>query len=272
MTTDSLTEATPRRIMRSAREPATWGQHQMAAAILAHFDPRRVAARGTPYRMLEAGGGSSSWVPLPPGAEITTVDISREQLDRNTYATEKLLGDLETFDYGARRFDLIVCWDVLEHLERPHAAIERLVGALQPGGRLIVKGPLPYSLKGFATRFSPHAVHVAHYRHILGLKTAGQPGYAPFKAYLRPGSDPLVIAAALADHGLEADVIEGYESDQVAAIAAKSRLLLWAYRCAETVLSTLTLGRYSRGMTDFFLIAHRPGSPRNAVATTTHSA
>jgi SAM-dependent methyltransferase len=254
MTTAILNSAT--RLTRSSRGPATWGQTDMSAAVLAHYDPRRSTA--LPFRMLEAGGGSSSWVPLPPGAEITTVDISQEQLDRNDYATEKLLGDLETFDYGARRFDLVVCWDVLEHLERPEAAIERLVAILQPGGRLIVKGPLPYSLKGFVTRFSPHWVHVAHYRHILGLKTAGQPGYAPFKAYLKPGSDPHVMADAFRAKGFAVDAIEGYESDQVSAIAAKSKLLLGAYRVAEALLAAATLGRYTRNMTDFFLIVRRP--------------
>jgi SAM-dependent methyltransferase len=260
MTTATLpSPAASGKLVRSKHGPATWGQTDMSAAVLAHYDPRTTKQSGDrPFRMLEAGGGSSSWVPLPPGAEITTVDISQEQLDRNHYASEKLLGDLETFDYGARRFDLVVCWDVLEHLERPDAAIDRLVSVLQPGGRLIVKGPLPWSLKGFVTRFSPHWVHVAHYRHILGLKTAGQPGYAPFKAYLEPGSDPHVMAAVFASKGLVVDAIEGYESDQVAAIAAKSRLLLGCYRFAEAGLSALSFGRYSAGMTDFFLIVRRP--------------
>ncbi len=261
MTTAILGPAARRssaKLTRSSRGPATWGQRDMAAAVLAHYDPRSSSA--VPFRMLEAGGGSSSWVPLPKGAEITTVDISQEQIDRNIYATEKLRGDLETFDYGPRRFDLVVCWDVLEHLERPDAALDRLVSVLKPGGRLIVKGPLPYSLKGFVTRFSPHWVHVAHYRHILGLKTAGQPGYAPFKAFLMPSSDPHVMASNFVAKGLVVDTIEGYESDQVSYIAAKSRLLLGAYRMAEVLLSALSFGRYSRGMTDFFLIVRRPAA------------
>ena len=254
----SATLAASTALLRSTRGPATWGQRDMAAAVLAHYDPRTAFAGQRPFRLLEAGGGSSSWVPLPAGGEITTVDISQEQLDRNTYASEKLLGDLETFDYGCRRFDLIVCWDVLEHLQHPEAAIDRFMSILQPGGRLIIKGPLPRSLKGFVTRFSPHAVHVAFYRYILGLKTAGTPGYAPFKAYLKPAADPHTIAELLAARGLAVDVIEGYESDQVSYIEAKSRLLLAAYRVGEAVLSAVSLGRYSKGMTDFFLIARRP--------------
>lgn len=243
-------------LMRALRGPETWGYAETAEAILSHYDPRPSAAK--PFRMLEAGGGSDSWLPLPDGAEITTIDISPEQLEMNTYAKEKLLGDLETFDYGTRRFDLIVCWDVLEHLLRPEAAIERLAAALAPGGRLIVKGPLPQSLKGLVTRLSPHALHVQFYRRILGSTTAGQPGHPPFKAHLKAASSPHTIAQALSQRGLSIDTLEGYESGQVSAIAAKGRLAIGLYRIAETALWALTLGRSKRRMTDFYLIARRP--------------
>ena len=85
MTTDVFQSATLPKVMRTLRGPATWGQTDIAAAVQAHYDPRtsnRAAAGRDPFRMLEAGGGSSSWVPLPHGAEITTVDISQEQLDQ----------------------------------------------------------------------------------------------------------------------------------------------------------------------------------------------
>jgi SAM-dependent methyltransferase len=243
-------------LTRVPRGPEAWGYKQTAAAILAHYDPRRSQAH--PFRMLEAGGGSDSWLPLPSRAEITTIDISPEQLEMNTYAKEKLLGDLQTFDYGARTYDLVVCWDVLEHLEHPEAALKRLAGVVAPGGRLIIKGPLPKSLKGLVTRFSPHALHVQFYRRILGSKTAGLPGHPPFKAFLKPASSPDTMAALLMGHGLTIDALEGYESGQVDAIAAKGRIALGLYRLAETALFALTLGRTPRQMTDFYLVARRP--------------
>ncbi len=244
-------------LTRASTGPETWGYAETAAAISAHYDPRQSSA--SPFRLLEAGGGSDSWLPLPAGAEITTIDISPEQLDMNTYAKEKLLGDLQTFDYGDRRYDLIVCWDVLEHLERPEAALDRLAGVVAPGGRVIVKGPLPQSLKGIVTRLSPHAWHVLFYRWVLGSTLAGLPGHPPFKAHLAPASSPDTIAEVLIRHGLQIDTLEGYESGQVAAIAAKGRIAIGLYRVVETVLWALTFGRSKRRMTDFYLIARRPG-------------
>jgi SAM-dependent methyltransferase len=254
MTSESLTLPS---LTRASRGPETWGYAETADAILSHYDPRASAAR--PFRMLEAGGGSDCWLPMPSGAEITTIDISPEQLEMNTYAKEKLLGDLETFDYGDRRFDLIVCWDVLEHLKRPEAALDRLAGVVAPGGRLIVKGPLPQSLKGLATRASPHGLHVQFYRRVLGSKTAGLPGHPPFKAHLRPASSPNTIAQLLMRHGLMVDTLEGYESGQVSAIAAKGRWAIGLYRAVEAMLWALTFGLSKRRMTDFYLIARRPG-------------
>ena len=242
-------------LVRATLGPQTWDYADIAAGILVHFDPR--AATTGPLRLLEAGGGSACWLPLPPGTEITTIDISQEQIDKNTYAGEKLLGDLETFDYGARRYDLIVCWDVLEHLAHPEAAVQRLAAVLAPGGHIVVKGPLPATLKGLVTRVTPHALHVLFYRHILGSEHAGKPGYAPFKAHLAVASNPDTIAHLLSGEGLTIDAIRGFETSQIAAIGAKSRLLLAAYRVAESVLSMLTFGHYTTRMTDFFLIAQR---------------
>src|SRR5882757_3283531 len=60
-----------------------------------------------PVRVLEAGGGSATFLRgCDERLAFTTIDISQQQLDRNKYAVEKILGDLQTFDYGARRFDV----------------------------------------------------------------------------------------------------------------------------------------------------------------------
>jgi SAM-dependent methyltransferase len=242
-------------LARAAYGPASWDYADMARAIVAEYDPRLSASH--PFQVLEAGGGSDCHLPLPPGAEITTLDISQEQLDLNTYAKEKLLGDLQTVDFGRRRFDLIICWDVLEHLERPDAALTRLAGALKPGGRLLIKGPLPNTLKGLVTRFTPHVLHVQFYRRVLGSKDAGKPGHAPFKAHLETGSTPSEIASVLGQHGVGIDTLQGFESTHVTALAAKSRLLLAGYRFAEAMVAALTFGRYTRGMTDFFMLARK---------------
>ncbi len=234
----------------------SWHYEDVTAAILRTFDPRREASES--YSVLEAGGGSSSHLPLPAGAKITTIDISPEQLAANDYATERLLGDLQTFDYGTRRYNLIIAWDVLEHLSEPEAALARFADILEPGGRLLVVGPQRYTLKGLITRASPHPLHVAFYRYVLGSPDAGKPGHPPFPAYLAPAAEPNRIAAFIEARGLEIDRFVGYESSHVGALAERGALLIGLYRAAEWLLSIATAGRYRRGMTDFFMIARKP--------------
>ena len=60
---------------------------------------------------------------------------------RVTYGVEVVQGDVLTAPLDGW-FDCIHMEDVLEHLEDPLAALERLTGLLAPGGVLIVDGPL----------------------------------------------------------------------------------------------------------------------------------
>jgi SAM-dependent methyltransferase len=240
---------------RATRPPAAWHYEDVAAAILRHFDPRTATG---PFQVLEAGGGSLTHLPLPPSAEITTIDISAEQLAENTYATEKLQGDLQTFDYGDRRFDLVIAWDVLEHLSRPEAALERFASVLKPGGHVLVVGPLHLTLKGLVTRLTPHWLHVQFYRHVLRSPVAGLPGHPPFETELAGGADWHEVAHLLTARGMTVTAIKGYESSHVAALRQKSRALIGLYRLAERALALATTDRFERGMTDFFLIAQKP--------------
>lgn len=244
------------RLETAANGATSWHYEDVTAAILRTFDPRREP--GDSFSVLEAGGGSSSHLPLPAHARITTIDISPEQLEANDYATEKLLGDLQTFDYGTRRYNLIIAWDVLEHLADPEAALARFADILEPGGRLLVVGPQRYTLKGLITRLSPHALHVAFYRYILGSPNAGKAGHPPFPAHLAPAAEPARIAAFAEARGLAIDRFVGYESSHVGALAKRGALLIGLYRAAEWVLAVATVGRYRRGMTDFFMIARKP--------------
>jgi SAM-dependent methyltransferase len=43
--------------------------------------------------------------------------------------------------FSARRFDLVICCEVLEHLPAPGAAVVELARVLKPGGRLVVSVP-----------------------------------------------------------------------------------------------------------------------------------
>ncbi len=211
-----------------------------------------------PLRVLEAGGGSATHVKMPFGTSYTVIDISPEQLVRNTYAEEKLLGDLETFDFGERRFDVIVCWDVLEHLSNPAAALASLLPALGPGGLLVIAGPVVSSMKGLVTKFTPHAVHVWFHRNVLGRRKAGRPGHAPFPASLRLAADVPHLVRSLERNRQQIVFLKTRVTEHVELFSAKYPGLYFAYRLAASTVRLATAGRFGSLESDFVLIARRP--------------
>lgn len=60
--------------------------------------------------VLEAGGGSKTHIVFDHDKwlTITTIDISSVQLDLNTYADHKILGDICTYQFTPESYDVIV--------------------------------------------------------------------------------------------------------------------------------------------------------------------
>jgi 2-polyprenyl-3-methyl-5-hydroxy-6-metoxy-1,4-benzoquinol methylase len=138
--------------------------------------------KGKKIRVYEAGGGSLSILPLSSldHPVISVVDIDETQLRNNNYAEVKVLGDIQTYTFPANSFDLVVCKEVIEHLDSPDQAIRKFHDALAPGSLMFIAAPNPASLSGFVTKYSPHWFHVWFYRVILRRRNAGQPGQPPF--------------------------------------------------------------------------------------------
>jgi len=136
-------------------------------------------------RLLEAGCGSASYLDFGIQARLVGIDISAKQLERNAVVHEKILGDIQRYEFPPETFDVIVCWDVLEHLPQPEMAMIRFSHAVKPGGFVILKLPNVFSLKGLITKFMPHTIHVLAYRYFYGEKYARKEDNVPFKTYLR---------------------------------------------------------------------------------------
>lgn len=49
--------------------------------------------------------------------------------------------DFDRFDPKNEKYDVVSFWDILEHLTDPHAFLQKAVGMLNPGGRIVVGGP-----------------------------------------------------------------------------------------------------------------------------------
>jgi 2-polyprenyl-3-methyl-5-hydroxy-6-metoxy-1,4-benzoquinol methylase len=209
--------------------------------------------------VLEAGGGSRTVVDFPEdNIVITTIDISPVQLEQNSYADNKILGDLCTYTYEPADFDLIVCMEVLEHLEDPISAVKRFVPALRPGGLIVLGAPNPLSLAGLITKFTPFSIHVLFYRYVHRNPNAGKPGYFPFPTTLRFSIAPHRLARTLAEAGMEivhCNVFEGEKRrllrDRFPPIGATVDALVWLLRMASG-------GRYRPELSDYHLIARKP--------------
>lgn len=174
-------------------------------SLLAVQDALRRELPQGPLAIYEAGGGSCSVVPpeLLSRSKITVVDIDEDQVRNNTYAHEAILGDVQTYRFGQETFDLVICYNVIEHLPHVDAALLNFRDALKRGGMILIGAPNPRSLSGIVTKYSPHWFHVWFYRHIRGIKDAGLPGEPPFPTFFHPLVTLPRLEAFAAANGLE---------------------------------------------------------------------
>ncbi len=172
------------------------------------------ACRRTRLSIYEAGGGSTSFLPLEVlrRAHVTVVDIDEDQIRNNDYAQETILGDIQSYRFAPASFDLVICYNVIEHLPDVEAALLRFCESLKPGGLILIGAPNPKSLSGVVTKYSPHWFHVWFYRHVRGDKKAGLPGQAPFPTHYHPLVTPSKLEAFARANGLQMIYRREYES------------------------------------------------------------
>lgn len=191
-------------------------------------------------RVLEAGCGSSTHFRHHPEDHITGIDVSPEQLERSTYLQEKILGDIqEPGVIPPGRFDLIVCWDVLEHLPHPRRALEHFAQGLRPGGLMLLSSPNVLTVRGLLTKMAPHALKVAYYRHVVGNPHAGEPGYGPFRSYHRFAMSPAAIRRFAQARGLRVELYSFSSWDHP---EYHYRLFSWLWNPVNRAVCFLTAG------------------------------
>lgn len=168
----------------------------------------------TKLAIYEAGGGSTSFLPLDVlhRAHVTVVDIDEDQIRNNDYAQETILGDIQTHRFEPDSFDLVICYNVIEHVPDVGAAMFGFFQAVKQGGLVLIGAPNPKSLSGVATRYSPHWFHVWFYRYVRGIENAGQPGHAPFPTFFHPLVTLSNLEAFARARGFETIYRNEYES------------------------------------------------------------
>ena len=115
---------------------------------------RQLKAGGfSPAQIADAGSGFGQYVYYLskqfPQATIRGLDIKQEQVnDCNTFFAKIGKGDRIVFQYAdltrldiAETFDLILCVDVMEHIEEDWQVLKNYNNALKPGGVLLISTP-----------------------------------------------------------------------------------------------------------------------------------
>lgn len=199
--------------------------------------------RAGQVKVLEAGCGSASHLQFGPNAVVAGIDINKTALAQNRLLKERILGDIQTYDFPESEFDFVSCWNVLEHLSAPRQAIINLARSLKPGGLLLLALPNVLSFEGLLTKLTPHWFHIFVYRHVFGIAVAGRDGHGPFQTYLRFAIAPKRLERFIVDQGLEVVDSECYAMKfGMTRLKEYHPVFYWMYRMLARVSHILTFG------------------------------
>jgi SAM-dependent methyltransferase len=213
----------------------------------------------TRLAIYEAGGGSTSFLPLDVlrRAHVTVVDIDEDQIRNNDYAQETILGDVQTYRFAPGSFDLVICYNVIEHLADVEAALSGFCESLKQGGLILIGAPNPKSLSGVVTKYSPHWFHVWFYRYVRGDKNAGRPGQAPFPTFFHPLVTLSNLEAFASAHNLQVIYRKEYESPRYPEMRARKPVFTALLDAVAVVTNRLLPGKADVRRGDYHVILRK---------------
>jgi SAM-dependent methyltransferase len=188
------------------------------------------------FELLEAGCGSATHFQISSVRRSVGIDISPAQLEKNSAVTEKILGDIQTFALPSAAFDIVICWNVIEHLEKPGEALKNFAQTLRPGGILILGFPNLYSFKGLVTKWTPFWFHTLYYRLM-------RYHFRPFETYLRPEILPHRLVPYLESLGLHAEYQNIYEGGVSIKFRRRFPPMAWVFDALNVVVKGVSFGK-----------------------------
>jgi len=212
------------------------------------------------YKVLEAGGGSATHFKLPPNAHVLALDIEFGQLVKNHQAHFKIQGDLHHLPLRENSVDMIICFNVIEHLDDPKTALDQLACALKPGGILVLGCPTRNSLKGIVTRITPIEFHRWYYKNIVQKKDRGDGHYDAFPTPFRKIVSPTPLKQWLQEQNFQTLYFKTYDGAKAYQISTGS--LLKNVFCAPYYMMTtlgrlITLDHWQAQNSDLLLVAQK---------------
>lgn len=206
----------------------------------------------------EVGCGSLTQFAIPNGAIVIGLDISRRQLIRHNGVSARVVGDVQDLPFLSQWADLVVCWEVLEHVSDPACAFDELARIIRPGGALVLAVPHVWSIKGLVTKLTPHSFHVWFYRHVLGKPTAGQDDTAPFPVTRSWMIAPHKVRQLATAHGLELVFERLYEAQKQVKFRERLKITGMRWRIVCSAVRVLSFGHVAADSTDWIVVLSRP--------------
>jgi SAM-dependent methyltransferase len=228
-------------------------------SLLAVHDILGAMLQPTKLAIYEAGGGSTSFLPLEllGRSHVTVVDIDEDQIRNNDYAQQTILGDIQTHRFAPNSFDLVICYNVIEHLPDVEAALVGFCQSLKQGGLILIGAPNPKSLSGVVTKYSPHWFHVWFYRTVRGEKQAGQPGHPPFPTFFHPLVTLSNLEAFATSHGLQFIYRNEYESPRFPEMRLRKPLFAALLDTVAAAINLLLPGKADVRHGDYHVILRK---------------
>lgn len=212
--------------MAAGRLPRRYGEVWQAPFLTA------VAARLHPgVSILDVGSGARPVIARqyrPPGCHYVGLDVSAHELTRagaEAYDAT-VVGDVCAAPIpNLRGFDLVLSWQVLEHVPSMRAALLNQHAALAPHGRMVAMFSGAWAVYALAARVIPHRVSIMLQTRLLGADARDK-----FPAHY-DGCTDRAMRRLLRDTGWSSWVITPFY--KAGAYVSFLRPLQWAYLSFE---------------------------------------
>lgn len=126
------------------------------------MDTLLASLNGKPHqKILDIGAGTGDdIVSINKHGGVYAIDIDQQALDLidDNLVVEKKFGSACDIPYEQNMFDVVVAFDVLEHVEQDNVMVDEILRVLKPGGHFI------FTVPAFNCLFSSHDRTLGHHR------------------------------------------------------------------------------------------------------------
>ena len=112
-------------------------------------------------KILDIGVGTGEdLVVIKRFGDVYAIDVDENALNlvSTKHVAEKKYGDICNIPYSDNEFDVVVCFDVLEHIEKDQKAVDEIYRVLKPGGYFV------FTVPAFNSLYSCHDKVLQHFR------------------------------------------------------------------------------------------------------------